>query len=67
MALLWDFLESYTWTLSEGITHNLLDRIMLVRRDKYNIRSLRGADCDTYQYLVAAIIRERLSLKQGIK
>ena len=30
------------------------------------IRSLRGADCDTDHYLVVATIRERLSLKKGI-
>ena len=32
-----------------------------------DVRSLRGADCDTARYLVIATIRERLSLKKGIK
>ena len=31
------------------------------------MRTLRGADCDTDYYLVVATMRERLSLKKGIK
>ena len=63
-------IHKYTWTSPTGIKHNQIDHVLVDKRRQSSIidvRSLRGADCDTDHYLVVATIRERLSLKKGIK
>ena len=63
-------IHKYTWTSPDAITHNQIDHVLVDKRRQSSIidvRSLRGADCDIDHYLVVATIRERLSLKKGIK
>ena len=52
------------------VLHNQIDHVLVDKRRQsiiINILSLRGSNCDTDYCLVVAIIRERLSLKNGIK
>jgi hypothetical protein len=60
----------YTWTSPHGKTHNQIDHIFIERRWHSSIpdvRSFKGADCDTIHYLVVAKVRERLKVsKQAI-
>ena len=64
-------IHKYTWTFPDGTIHNQIDHILVDRRRHYStldIRSFRGADCDTDNdtYLVVASLRERLAVnKQG--
>ena len=60
----------YYYYYPDGITHNQIGHVLVDKRrqsSKIHVRSLRGADCDTYYYLVVATIVESLSLKKGIK
>jgi hypothetical protein len=52
----------FTWTSPDGKTHNLIDR----RRQSnvLDVRSFRGADCETDHYLVVANVRERLAVRK---
>jgi Exonuclease III len=62
-------IHKYTLT-SPDVTHNRIDHVLVDKRRQSSIidvRSLRGDDCDTDHCLVVATIRERLSLKKGIK
>jgi hypothetical protein len=62
-------IHKYTWTSAEGNAHNQIDHVLIDRRRHSSIldmRSFRGADCDTDHYLVVAKVRERLAVsKQG--
>jgi endonuclease/exonuclease/phosphatase family metal-dependent hydrolase len=54
----------YTWASPDRNTHNQIDHILIDRIRQSSIpdvRSFRGADCDTYHYLVVAKLRERLA------
>jgi endonuclease/exonuclease/phosphatase family metal-dependent hydrolase len=54
--------HKYTWTSPERNTHNKIDHVLNDRRRHSNIldvRSFRGADCETDHYLVVAKVRER--------
>jgi hypothetical protein len=54
-------IHKYSWTSPEGNTHNLTDHNLIDRRRHSSIldvRSFRGADCDTDHYLVVAKVRE---------
>jgi hypothetical protein len=56
-------IHKYTWTSPEANTHNQIDHVLIDRRRHSSIldvRSFRGADCDTDRYLVVAAVRERL-------
>jgi len=58
-------IHKYTWTCPDGKTHNQIDHILTDRRwhsSVLDVRSFRGADCDTDHYLVIAKVRERLAV-----
>jgi endonuclease/exonuclease/phosphatase family metal-dependent hydrolase len=47
----------HTWTSPDGVTHNQIDHVLIDKRRHSNaldVRSFRGADCDTGHYLVVA-------------
>jgi hypothetical protein len=55
----------YTWTSSEGKTHSQIDDVVIDRRwlsSMLDVRSFRGANCDSDHYLVVAKDRERLAM-----
>jgi hypothetical protein len=56
-------IHKYIWTSPDGKTHNQIDHVLIDRRwhsSILDVRSFRGADCDTDHYLVDAKVRERL-------
>jgi endonuclease/exonuclease/phosphatase family metal-dependent hydrolase len=60
-------IHKHTWTFPDGVTHNQIDHVLTDKRRHSNIldvRSSRGADCDTDHYLVVAKLRERLSVSK---
>jgi hypothetical protein len=60
-------IPKHTWTAPDGKTHSQIDHILIDRRRHSSIldvRSFRGADCDTDHYLVVAKIRERLAVSK---
>jgi endonuclease/exonuclease/phosphatase family metal-dependent hydrolase len=58
-------IHKYTWTSPDGKTHNQIDHILIDRR-RYSsildVRSFRGAYCDSDHYLVVAKVRMRLAV-----
>jgi hypothetical protein len=54
------YIHKYTWTSPEGKIHNQIDQV-LIHRTRHSsildVRSFRGADCDTDHYLVVAKVR----------
>jgi hypothetical protein len=62
-------IHKYNWTSPDGDTHNKIDHILIDRRwlsSTREVRSLRGADCDTDHYLVVAKVRESLAVSKQV-
>jgi hypothetical protein len=60
-------IHKYTWTAPEGNTHNHTEHVLIDTRQHSSIldvRSYRGADCDTDHYLVAAKVRDKLAVSK---
>jgi hypothetical protein len=60
-------IHEHTWTSPDCLTHNQIDHVLIDKRQHSNIldvRSFRGADCDTDHYLVVAKLRERISVSK---
>jgi endonuclease/exonuclease/phosphatase family metal-dependent hydrolase len=60
-------IPKYTWTSPDRKTHNQIDHVLIDRRWHsiiLDVRSFRGADCDTDHYLVVAKVRERLAVSK---
>jgi len=60
-------IHKYTWISPDGRTHNQIDHVLIDRTWHsriLDVRSFRGADCDTYHYLVVAKVRERLAVRK---
>jgi hypothetical protein len=54
-------IHKYTWTSSDGKTHNQIGHILIDRRwhsSIFDMRYFRGADCDTEHYLAVEKFRE---------
>lgn len=62
-----------TWVSPDGETRNQIDHIMIDSRhmsDILDVRSYRGADCDSDHFLVGVRFKERISVKKeggGVK
>jgi endonuclease/exonuclease/phosphatase family metal-dependent hydrolase len=58
-------IHKFTWTYPDGKTNNQIDHILL-DGDRHSsvcdVPLIRGADCNTDHYLVAAKVRERLTV-----
>jgi hypothetical protein len=55
------------WTSPDGVTRNRINHVLIGKRRHSNIldvRSFRGADCDTDHYLVVAKLWERISVSK---
>jgi len=58
-------IHKYIWTSPDGKTHNQIDHVLIGRRwnsSVLDVRSFKGADCDTDHYLVITNVRERLAV-----
>ena len=56
----------YTWTCLDENNHNHIDHILIDIRHStiLDMRSFRGAECDTVHYLVVPKVRERLTVSK---
>ena len=62
-------LHKQTWTSPDGQAHNQIDHILIDKQREssiLNIRSFRGADCDSDHYLLIAKLREGLSVAKRV-
>jgi hypothetical protein len=62
-------IHKYTWTSPEGNKHNQIDHVLIDRRwhsSILDLRSFRGANCDTDHYFVVTKVRERLAVSKGV-
>jgi hypothetical protein len=60
-------IHKYTWTSPDGNAHNQIDHVLMDKRwhsSVLDVRSFRGADCDTDHYLVVVRVRERLAVSK---
>jgi len=58
-------IHKYTWTSTDGKTHNQIENVLIDRRWKsgvLDVRIFRGSECDTDHYLVITKFRERLAV-----
>jgi hypothetical protein len=69
MMFLHQNIHKYNWSSFIGKTHNQTDHILIDRRwhsSILDVRSFRGADCDTDHYLVISKVRERLAVSKQV-
>jgi len=62
-------IHKYTWTSSEGKTHNQIDQELIGRRWHSSVleaRSFRGVDCGTDYKRVIVRVRERLAVDKQV-
>jgi len=60
-------LHKYTWTSPDGKTDNQTDHILIDKRwylSILDVRSVRGADCDTDHCLAVAQLRESMEVSK---
>jgi hypothetical protein len=60
-------IHKHTRTSPEGNTHNQIDNVLIDtgrHSSILDVRSFRGADCDTDHYLVVANVREKLAVSK---
>jgi hypothetical protein len=60
-------IHKYSWTSPDGKTHNQINHILIDRRRHASIldvRSFKGADCDSDHHLVVAKVSERLAVSK---
>ncbi|KAJ4439470.1 hypothetical protein ANN_07594 [Periplaneta americana] len=63
-------IHKYTWTSPDGLTHNQIDHILIDKRRHtsiVDIRTFRGADCNSDHYLVIGELRERLPVAKRVE
>jgi hypothetical protein len=57
--------HKFIWTFRDGKTRNQIDHILTDRRQYsrvFDVRSSKGANCDTGRCLMVAIVRETLAV-----
>jgi hypothetical protein len=57
-------IHKHTWTSADGVTHNHIDHVLIDKRRHsitLDVRSFRGAECDTHHCLGVAKQRENFS------
>jgi hypothetical protein len=60
-------IHKYTWTSTDGKTHNHIDHILVDRRWRsiiLDVRSFSGAECDTDHYLVVPNVKNKLAVSK---
>jgi endonuclease/exonuclease/phosphatase family metal-dependent hydrolase len=60
-------IDEHTWTSPDGVQHNQIDHALVDKRRHSNtldVRSFRGAHCDTDHYLVVAKLGERIPVSK---
>ena len=60
-------IHKHSWISSDGKTHNQIDHMLIDRgwhSSIFNVRYFRGADSDTYHYLMIAKFRESLTVSK---
>jgi len=60
-------IHRYAWSSPNGNTHKQAEQILIDKRrlsSILDVRSCRGADCNTDYYLVVAKVRERLAISK---
>ncbi|KAJ4442490.1 hypothetical protein ANN_04076 [Periplaneta americana] len=63
-------MHKHTWTSPDGFTHNQIDHILIDKRRHtsiVDIRTFRGAECNSDHYLVIGELRERLSVGKRVE
>jgi hypothetical protein len=63
-------IRKYTWISLDGKTYNQIDHALIDRRwhsGVLDVRSYKGADCETDYYLMVAKVRERLAVIKELK
>lgn len=57
-----------TWQSNDGFTKNQIDHLLIGKERRSNVldvRSYRGADCDSDHYLLIGVIRQKVSMEKS--